>query len=284
MIEENSISDEKQRLVESFKQAAPIILGLLSDDISIAIVEKDTRRTLFYQPGTNIDHGIRPGDICPENSVVVETAQRGERITRKAGSETFGFSYFSEGTPIRNSSGEVIAGMALSKSLEKYEKLMQAVSNIKTSIDTVSVNAQNLAANSEELLAIAHELSTASDEMNKKTSESEKVLKMIEKIAGQTRLLGLNASIEAARLGAEGAGFNVVAEEIQALAQSSVESLKQIEGSLKQIPEVNKAIKSNTDSIEAIGAKNAEDASGVDEMLQKLSEMSSMLDKMAEEL
>lgn len=69
-------SDEKQKLVDSFKQAAPIILGLLSDDISIAIVEKDTRKTLFYQPGKAIDHGIRPGDICPENSVVVETDRK----------------------------------------------------------------------------------------------------------------------------------------------------------------------------------------------------------------
>ncbi len=284
MSDDAYVSDEKQKLVDSFKQAAPIILGLLNDDISIAIVEKGTRKTLFYQPGTAIDHGIRPGDLCPENSVVVETAQKAERITRKAGSETFGFSYFSEGTPVRDSKGEVIAGLSLSKSLEKYEKLMKAVSDIKEAIDTVSVNAQNLAANSEELLAIAHELSNASDEMNEKTSESEKVLRIIEKIANQTRLLGLNASIEAARLGAQGAGFNVVAEEIQSLAQSSVESLKQIESSLSLIPEVNKAIKSNTESIEAIGAKNAEDASGVDNMLQKLSEMSAILDKMAEEL
>ncbi len=69
------IRDEKQEVVESFKLCAPLFKKLLTDDISIAIVERDTRKTLFYQPGDTIDHGIREGDLCPEKSVVIETAQ-----------------------------------------------------------------------------------------------------------------------------------------------------------------------------------------------------------------
>ncbi len=284
MNEEGYNSEEKQKVVESFKLCAPLIKNLLTDDISIAIVEKDTRKTLFYQPGETIDHGIREGDLCPEGSIVVETAQKGETISKKAGSETFGFPYFSQGMPLYDSTGNVIAGIALSKSLEKYQKLMAAVDELKKAIDTVGENAHNLAANSEELLAISEELSAASERTINKTSETGEVLKMIEKVTGQTKLLGLNASIEAARLGEQGRGFNVVANEIQKLAQNSVDSLKQIEEILGELPETTKIMNQSIENVREVGSKHAEDATEVDAMIQKLTKMSETLTSLAEEL
>ncbi len=51
----------------------------------------------------------------------------------------------------------------------------------------------------------------------------------IRDISQQTRLLGLNASIEAARAGSLGAGFGVVAQEVRALSNSAFETVGQIE-------------------------------------------------------
>lgn len=284
MDDHKEIRDEKQEVVESFKLCGPLFKKLLTDDISIAIVERDTRKTLFYQPGDTIDHGIREGDLCPEKSVVVETAQTGEKISRKAGSETFGFPYFSQGLPIYDRNGNVIAGIALSKSLEKYQKLMNAVDELKKAVDIVGESSHSLAANSEELLAISEELSSASEKTISKASETGEVLKMIEKVTGQTKLLGLNASIEAARLGEQGRGFNVVANEIQKLAQNSVDSLKQIEEILGELPETTKVMNQNIENIREVGSKHAEDATDVDAMIQKLTNMSEELTSLAEEL
>lgn len=55
------------------------------------------------------------------------------------------------------------------------------------------------------------------------------VLKMIEEVAGQTKLLSLNASIEAARAGDAGKGFAVVATEIQKLSEQSNDGVSQIQ-------------------------------------------------------
>lgn len=54
-----------------------------------------------------------------------------------------------------------------------------------------------------------------------------RIIDIINSIAGQTKLLALNASIEAARAGEMGLGFSVVAKEVGILAEQSAEAVKQ---------------------------------------------------------
>ncbi len=71
-------------------------------------------------------------------------------------------------------------------------------------------------------------LSTAMVDISESSSQINGIIKTIEDISFQTNILALNASVEAARVGAAGKGFAVVANEVQQLAAKSAESAKDI--------------------------------------------------------
>lgn len=79
------------------------------------------------------------------------------------------------------------------------------------------------------------------NDMRVKSAEINKIIKTIQDIAFQTNILALNASVEAARAGAAGKGFSVVADEVRNLAQKSADAAAEtttlIQASVKSIQE-----------------------------------------------
>lgn len=73
---------------------------------------------------------------------------------------------------------------------------------------------------------------------------------MINNVAKNTRILGLNAGIEAARSGEYGKGFAMVAKEITKLADQSGDSVNEIRGLLQSMKEkVDEVTKTVNDTI-----------------------------------
>ncbi|WP_256716191.1 MULTISPECIES: methyl-accepting chemotaxis protein [Paenibacillus] len=134
-------------------------------------------------------------------------------------------------------------------------------------VQSVAAQSQELSATSQQILDNTRRAVTESQEVNK-------VAGFIREISEQTNLLGLNAAIEAARVGEQGAGFGVVATEVRKLSVNTKEATHNIE---KSLSDVQKSIKQMEQEIEAISASSHAQAelvtefSGVIERLNKAS-------------
>lgn len=96
-------------------------------------------------------------------------------------------------------------------------------------------------------------LKEAIDKVGAASGEITNITTVIADIAEETNLLSLNASIEAARAGESGRGFAVVATQIGKLAQTSSDSVKTIEGLIRQINEyVGNCVELSDGSVESI--------------------------------
>lgn len=85
-----------------------------------------------------------------------------------------------------------------------------------------------------------------------KTGNINNILTTITKVATQTNLLSLNASIEAEKAGEYGAGFSVVAKEIRRLADQTAVAALEIE---EMITDMQKAVKEGVIGIEVYSSQ-----------------------------
>lgn len=131
-------------------------------------------------------------------------------------------------------------------------------------------------------------LQQAIDKVGKASSEINNITSVIGNIADQTNLLSLNASIEAARAGDAGRGFAVVAGEIGQLAQTSADSVHNIENLIKEINVLVKDAVSQADD----SADNINDSSRLveealdtfDTIFNNIDAVSSLVQQMIEKV
>ena len=117
------------------------------------------------------------------------------------------------------------------------------------------------------------------------------ITEMMDRIATQTHILALNASVEAARAGAAGKGFNIVAAEVQSLARSSrtasseiraliEESVTIIESGTQMIDRAESMVGKLLDSVDnvartvgSIATQSLEQASGIQQVNRAVRQM-----------
>ncbi len=167
---------------------------------------------------------------------------------------------------------------------QEAEKLAQmaaefsiTMQNVRKVVEEVARYAQEIAANGLNLTDCA---STASSHIN----ETGEVLKIINSTAQQTKLLGFNAAIEAARSGEHGRGFAVVAVEVRKLAEYSTTSVEKISKILHNIEQSVQVITSGVNESGTTVQKQAELTQSVAANIQQLEAMSQELAASAQRL
>ncbi|HUW65538.1 MAG TPA: methyl-accepting chemotaxis protein [Spirochaetia bacterium] len=175
-----------------------------------------------------------------------------------------------------------VYGMILPKRAS-YRMRKMAETLAKNTVQMASVLEQ-LAASAERISENGNQLNNSIKEIFGLSENINEVIGFVKQIADQTKLLGLNAAIEAARAGSVGRGFGVVATEIRKLSDESKTTVNRIIGLTGKIME--KVTETNRHS-EATMLSSAEQASATQEVtasIQTLTGMTQKLRKYAGEL
>jgi len=187
---------------------------------------------------------------------------------------------------ILNSSSQTAVSMegitdAAETQANTIAKLSEDLANIHKRTHQVSDNGLEMAATSKAMLSLTdqgsilmndsiHQMERTDtlvkqsmqkvEKLSDQTKEIARLVVFIQKIAEQTRLLSLNASIEATRAGDKGSGFAVVAAEVGKLSD-------QASASTAEITEIANAIQRDTEqAVESLAASYSEVDKGTEQI------------------
>lgn len=270
------------QVLDHFLQVMPHLNEIYANDVGVSVTDRD--KYLLYKAGNTLDLKVENGAPLKPGSAVYRAMEEGHRVVVKADKSLFGLPYIAIATPIRDENGMVIGAACIQESVEEQEMLQEVANSLTSSMSTLAGTSEEISAQAQEIAAVTRELSQTAKESQGRVRESDQVLGFIRTIAGQTNLLGLNAAIEAARVGEQGRGFGVVAEEIRKLAASSGESVKKIENIIRDIKGDSNSTYEQLQHIDEAISQIADAITQLVSTVQQAGTVAGRLNRMAENL
>lgn len=276
------MAEAVHEVLGKYLHVMPTIGAMFSADIGVAVTDRE--KYLLYKPGRQLDLKITAGTMLKQGTAIVRAMQENRRVMVRGDKATFGLPYIATAVPVHDSAGSVIGGAVIIESVEQQDLLKEMAIKLSDSTSTLASTAEEISAQTEEVSALSRTMSLAAAQAQSRLQETDQVVGLIKAIAGQTNMLGLNASIEAARVGEQGRGFGVVAEEIRKLATSTGDSIKQIEATLRAIRDDSRKNNEQAVRIDEVMPQIAQAITQVAGAVQEVNEMARTLNQMAEDL
>ena len=243
------VSNEKA-ILQDIINVAPYIPLFIDEPVSVAVTNREA--FIYNQPCEEIPVQSTLGEPFPAGSTPGMVIASGERTRREVPPHVYGVPFMSYAIPLWED-GEVVGCLMIAKSIEKIKGVKDAIATLSAEMEQVAeavsgitAEIQNVSENNQEIYSMMTKLLEETEKMNG-------ILAVINKLSNSSKMLGLNASIEAARAGTAGKGFAVVAGEIERMSNSTTQSAKEISTMLsgvdEQVNDVSDKSKSTSDSI-----------------------------------
>lgn len=259
----------REEKLQQIKEMIPILKSITNQDLAISICNIEGVVLYFDKAETFPLHFDAGHKIENKQDPIYKAMAQGKAIHTIVPKEIFGTKMEANLIPIFDL-GKVVGCITSVFSLEKLDELENTNNLMKEMIKESDSSIDNILVSSTNTVNELKEVDNFVNALKENLQDVYTVVDSIKGNANRTKMLALNASIEASRAGEEGKGFKVVASEMGKLSQMSTESVTNINSSLDII---SKSIKNVTESIKEINNSALNNLDVVETISSNLSKM-----------
>ena len=265
-------------IYKAFEEVAPYMAHIVRGNLMIGFNSPNQCIKLYRSSTDSYDYEV--GEI-PNHTIAYQCMNEGKLILDKIKYDTDNVPYRSTGIPIKNKHNDVIGSVVISCFLENHNEIMNLSNSLVGFVNGILAVVSEISSQIKTVSESNNNISKLSMETANKTKETDHVIEFVKNISKKSNLLGLNASIEAARAGDAGSGFSVVATEIRKLAVSSNSAIEKVETSLRNIQTSSLEIANKISEDNEIYARQSESLEQITENILELQSLTEQLEKLA---
>ncbi|MEB3101832.1 methyl-accepting chemotaxis protein [Ferviditalea candida] len=264
------------KVLENIISAVDFYREVFPEDVRITVF--DTEKVLLDIPGEKVNWPSNTGAPLSkyEGSVVVKAMREQRKLREERGPERWGIAYISTALPLYEN-GRLVGALAALVSNEKVDMMRTGATTLASTVQQLNATTEIVGQASTDLSARIQDMSNQLQTIMTDVKQSRFILRSVEEIAENSKLLGLNAAIEAARLGELGKGFEVVANEIRKMADFSKTSANDINTQLKSI---HQSVEKMYESFQKVAAYSKELAASLQEINSAFEDVAATSDEL----
>jgi seryl-tRNA synthetase len=242
--------ENQKSLPERLKEVAPIfydLITILYGGEKMVFTITDTEYFIYSAYGSGLDLGVREGTYVKEGTGAHACMKQRKTLRKEVDSSVLGVPYVVYSHALFDGD-QVVGSTNIAINRNKHEALLESSKKLEQFTNDLFDTMSGISNKSDDLHKLGQSMIEEVDVSMERLKNTTKFITGIKSIADQINMLGLNSSIEAARVGQAGRGFAVVAQEIRQLADSTMNYVNQIKTFLSDIESSSGVIggKSNT--------------------------------------
>ncbi len=281
-MERNATAITAQQLMDALIVVTPYIADILQVDMGFAVTDKE--KFIIQKDGKTLRLNISPGDPLKPTSASAEAMRTKKYAVKNMDASLYGLPVRLSGYPIIDEQNNVIGSVGIARNIETWTGLNNSAEELSQSSGEVGSIIKQFLEIASQIKSESEALQEKADDINNKFKRSSQILDSIKSIASQTRLIGLNAAIEAARIGDVGRGFGVVADEIRKLSGHSNDASVEIEKTLNDLKIDLQSITDEVTSINNTVISQLEKAKDINSRIERFEEISKLLLQLSSKL